>query len=337
MTSRRTVLAAGLSALAVPAIGAATDDSYRAAIARAYGGDVDPYRSSARIAGGAAARRDRLDDLLRAQELKDGTAGERLAAIAKDTRWLYANTDAGRDRAVSDMNARLAALRPRLDEAFGDLPIAPAEVRRMSPADEARGRGGYRVPPKDGAPGVYYVDLHAIRTRPAWSLPTVAFHEVTPGHLLQMPLEAAAHPPSGRGTAAPAFFEAWAIYAEDLSFDLHAYRGDPMGEIGYLHWRLFRKARAMADIGLHTQGWSREKAISIMRFYQGFDAAFISIEADVDRIIANPGRFAAEELGAERLRIWRPKDRARWPAYHRVVLTEGPWGFHDLEVRVAEL
>ncbi len=77
------------------------------------------------------------------------------------------------------MNARLAALGPRLGAAFGDVPIAPAEVRRMSPAVEARGRAGYREP------GAYYVDLKAIRERPAWTLPSVAFHELTPGHLLQ--------------------------------------------------------------------------------------------------------------------------------------------------------
>jgi uncharacterized protein (DUF885 family) len=334
MLTRRTALATGFSALAAPALGAA-DDAYRAAISSAYGGDVDPYLSYAGLAGGAASSRDRLDGLLRGQGLRRGTAGERLAAFAKDPRWLYPDTDAGRDRAVSEMNARLAAMRPRLAEAFGDLPIAAAEVRRMTPADEAARRGGYRLAPKDGATGAYYVDLHAIRTRPSWSLPTVAFHEVTPGHLLQMPLEAA--PPQRGGKAAPAFFEAWAIYAEDLAADLGAYRDDPRAEIGYLHWRLFRMARAMADIGLHAQGWSRDKAISIVRFHQGFDAAFIGIEADVERIIANPGKVAAEELGAERLLAWRPKDRAQWPAYHRLVLTEAPWPFGALERRLGDI
>src|SRR5205085_1996145 len=118
-------------------------EAYRAALSQAYGGDVDPYLAYAGLAGAAAAKSDWLGALLRRQGLRRGTAGERLAAFAKDPRWLYPDTDAGRDRAVADMNASLAALRPRLPEALGDLPIAPAEVRRMSRGDEAAGRGGY--------------------------------------------------------------------------------------------------------------------------------------------------------------------------------------------------
>ena len=232
------------------------------------------------------------------------------------------------------MNARLAALRPRLAEAFGDLPIAAAEVRRMSPADVAAGRGGYREAPHDGKPGAYYEDLKAIRERPTWSLPSVAFHEVTPGHLLQLPLQAAAAPPPERVKAAGAYFEAWAIYAEQLALDLGAYRGDPLGEIGYLQWRLFRLGRVVADTGLHAHGWSKDQAIAAMTELQGQSIAFITIEADVDRMLAAPGKVAAEGLGALALSDWRPRDRARWRAYHGLVLADGPWPFDQLEQRL---
>jgi uncharacterized protein (DUF885 family) len=67
---------------------------------------------------------------------------------------------------------------------------------------------------------------------------------------------------------------------------------------------------------------------------QGRSIAFITIEADVDRIIAAPGKYAAEGLGALSLAAWRPRDRARWPAFHRTVLAGGPRPFDDLERRV---
>jgi uncharacterized protein (DUF885 family) len=162
----------------------------------------------------------------------------------------------------------------------------------------------------------------------------VAFHEVIPGHLLQMPLQAAASPPAERVKAAGAYFEAWAIYAEDLAADLGAYAGDPLGEIGFLQWRLFRLGRIVVDTGVHVLGWSRDQAISVMTDLQGQSIAFVTIEADVDRMIAQPGRFAADGLGALMLSRVRPHDRRRWPAFHRTVLADGPWPFGELERRL---
>ncbi|MEO8114219.1 MAG: DUF885 family protein [Phenylobacterium sp.] len=319
MLHRRALVAAGLSALAAPALAA---EDYAQALQRAYGGPVDALAAHAQARAAARAAQARADVLLRGQGLRAGSVAERLRALAQDPRWLYPDNDAGRDRAVADMNARIAALRPRFTPAFGDLPIAEASARRMSPADAAAGRAGYR------APGAYYVDLKAIRSRPAWTLPSVAFHELIPGHLLQRPLQAAAPKP------APAYFEAWAIYAEQLAVDLGAYRGDPRGEIGFLQWRLFRLGRVVADTGFGALGWSRDQAIAAMTELQGQSIAFITIEADVDRLIQTPGKAAAEGLGALALSAWRPRDRARWPAFHRAVLTEGPWPFGELERRL---
>lgn len=333
MTNRRTFLAGSLSAIAAPAAAALSDD-YWTALSQAYGGTVDPLAAHRQGVAACRALQARADRLLRGQGFVSGGVGERLRPLAKDSRWLYPDDDAGRDRAVAEMNARLTALRPKLGEAFGDLPIAHAEVRRMSRADEAAGRGGYREPPREGGEGVYYVDLKAIRERPSWTLPSVAFHEVVPGHLLQMPLQAVAAPPAERVKAAGAYFEAWAIYAEALAADLGAYAGDPLGEIGFLQWRLFRLGRLVVDTGVHALGWSRDQAIAAMTDLQGQSIAFVTIEADVDRMIAQPGRFAADGLGALTLRRLRPRDRRRWPAYHRAVLADGPWPFGELERRL---
>jgi uncharacterized protein (DUF885 family) len=325
MLTRRDALAAGLAQLAAPAWGAAAD--YAGQLASAWGGPLDPAQVHREVAAAAAAAQARADRLLRGQGLTQGGVAERLRTLAADPRHLYPDDDAGRDRAVADMNARLAAIVPNLRTAFGDLPLPRARVRRMSPADVAAGRGGFREPDRDGVPGAYYVDLQHIRERPAWSLPTVAFHEVTPGHLLQMSLQQP-------GRDGGAFFEAWATYAEQLCADLGAYRGDPLGESGYLHWRLFRLGRAVADTGLGALGWSRAQAVEALTGYQGQSVAFISIEADVERMLKTPGRVAADGLGALRLAQWRPRARADWPAWHRLVLTGSPWTFADLEKRL---
>ena len=335
MTTRRTFLASGLGAAATSALAAPAGD-YRAQLSAAYGGPVDPAAAHLGARAFVAGAQARLEQLLRGQGLRAGSLGERLRSLAKDPRWLYPDSEVGRTRAVSEMNARLVAFRPNLKRALGDLPIAPAAVRRMSAADVAAGKGGYREAPADGKPGAYYVDLKDIRARPSWTLPSVGFHEVTPGHLLQLPLQGAACPPEARLKASGAYFEAWAIYAEQLCCDLGAYAGDPLGEIGYLQWRLFRVGRIVADTGLHFMGWSRERAIETLRDLQGFDAAFITIEADVGRIAAAPGKYAAEGLGALSLAAWRPADRRRWPAFHKAVLADGPYPFGELEARVKD-
>ncbi len=333
MPDRRTFLTTSLCALAAPVLGAPLAD-YRAQLSAAYGGPIEPADAHQRAQGAAKAAQRLADRLLRSQGLRTGGVAERLRILARDPRWLFADSEAGRDRAVFEMNARVSALRPSLDVAFGDLPLSKAEVRRMPAADVAAGRGGYREPPGPGKPGIYYVDLKTIGDRPAWSLPSVAFHEVIPGHLLQLPLQAAPSVPPERIKAAGAYFEAWAIYAEQLSADLGAYHRDPLGEIGYIQWRLFRIGRIVADTGLHALGWSRDQAISTMSDLQGSSVAFISIEADVDRMIASPGKYAAEGLGALALGEWRPQNRALWPAFHRAVLVDGPWPFGELERRL---
>jgi uncharacterized protein (DUF885 family) len=330
MLTRRSLIAAVVAGLATP-LRAEPSSDYRRALAMAYGGDVDPLAAH-RLATAATRRlQARADRLLRAQGLTEGDVGARLRALANDSRWLYPDDAAGRERAVADMNARLAVIRPRLAVAFGDLQIAPVEVRRMAAADEAKGRGGYREVPRDGQPGAYYVDLRAIRDRPAWTLPSVAFHELTPGHLVQAPLQEAAHPDPQRVRDAAAFSEAWATYAEQLAADLGAYADDPLGEIGFLQWWLFRLGRVVADTGLHARGWSRDHAVAAMTALQGQSIAFITIEADVERMIQTPGKAAAEGLGALALSRLRPARRSEWPAFHRAVLEAAPWRFGDLE------
>ena len=301
--------------------------SYADALALALGRAIDPAAGH-RLAQDEVARlQARADGLLRGQGLTKGGVGERLGRLMADPRYLFSDDDQGRDQAVAEINARLAWIRPRLAEPFTGLTVAPAEARRMSRGDEARGKAGYRETGGGGEPGVYYVDLSQIRSRPRWTLAGVAYHELIPGHLLQLPLQARADPHPLRLRYAAAYFEAWAVYAEQLAFDLGACRGDPLAEIGALHWRLFRLGRVVADTGLHALGWSRERAVASLTEIQGPAIAFVGIEADVDRMIKSPGAYAAQGIGALDLARLRQGAPGGVAAFHRAVLADGPWPF----------
>jgi uncharacterized protein (DUF885 family) len=55
---------------------------------------------------------------------------------------------------------------------------------------------------------------------------------------------------------------------------------------------------------------------------QGQSIAFITIEADVDRMLKSPGKAASEGIGALTIAAARPASRRRWPEFHRRVLTD---------------
>lgn len=315
MITRRAVSAAATSLLLAPAAGAQC--AYAGALSRAWGGPLDADVAHRRARREARRLQQEMDRALRAAGLRQGTVGARLAALFADARWLYPDSDSGRDRAVADMNERLAMSRPRLAGAFGPRVMPQGRVLRMSAEDEARGRGGYRDPPD------YVVDLKAIRQRPSWSLPSVAFHETTPGHALHAPAPAA----GASDGAAPfsVYAEAWAVYAEQLADEMGVYADDPLGRLGYLHWRLFRMARVVADTGLGGQGWSAERAAAAMEDLQGPAIAFTTIRADVRRMAQQPGLYAAQGLGALEIVRLRPRSRVDWPAFHDRLLTGPPW------------
>jgi len=230
--------------------------------------------------------------------LKSGSVAERLRILARDPRYLYSDDDAGKDRAVADMNRWRSAATDRLTALFGIVPHAAYAVRvvRMTPGEEANGKAGYRTLPSANQDGAYHVDLHQIERRPIWSLPSVVHHETVPGHMIQLPLQMVADPHPLRLKAAPGFVEGWAIYAEQLAAETGAFAADPLAEIGYLQWMLFRLGRMLIDTGIHHHGWSRDQALAFLRDCQGDPAIFAPFEKDVDRALAEPAMLAGQTL-----------------------------------------
>ncbi|MDB5493346.1 MAG: hypothetical protein JWP86_683, partial [Phenylobacterium sp.] len=129
----------------------------------------------------------RMDGLLKAQGLTQGTVGERMAALGKDPKYLFADTDAGRAQLIAYLNGVIASVRPRLQSAF-DLKLkAPVQVKRV-PVDiqDGAGQGYMNTGSLDGSrPSTYYINLKSTANWPKFSLPTLTFHEGIPGHAWQ--------------------------------------------------------------------------------------------------------------------------------------------------------
>lgn len=271
------------------------------------------------------------DVVLRAEGHTEGTVGARMAALTKEPRWLYPNTDAGRAELLQSLNAQVAAIRARLPEFFAVLPRTPVEVRRVPPDIELGAPRGYaQVGSLDGSrPGAYYINLADTGIWPKWTLPTLTYHESLPGHHLQgtLALESTGTPMLHRTLAMNAYVEGWGLYAEQLAEEMGMYREFPLGRLGYLQSFLYRAVRIVVDTGMHWMGWSRERAADYMSDAVGLARG--AVESEIDRYCVWPAQACGYKIGHLEFARLRNSAQARLGArfdvraFHETVLQGG--------------
>jgi len=252
----------------------------------------------------------RMDEILKKRGLTQGSVGQRVASLNTLPGETYPNTDEGRAQMLAYCNRLIAELQPRLPTWFGVTPKTPVEVRRVPAYTEAGAAGGYyERPALDGSrPGAFYINLRDTAERPRWSLPTLTYHEAAPGHHFQLALVAESTLPRLRQNMGfSANTEGWALYAEQVAMEMGLYEGDDLGLLGMYQARLFRAGRCVVDTGIHTKGWSREKAIAYMVETGGEPEGRITSE--IERYCARPGQACSYKVGHT---VWvRARERAR--------------------------
>ncbi|MEK9210970.1 DUF885 domain-containing protein [Sphingomonas sp. 2378] len=285
----------------------------------------------------------RLDGLLKAQGLTQGSVGERLVALNKRPDQLYPNTDPGREALLEQLRAQVAAMTRRLPEQFATLPKAPVEIRRVPEAIQAGAPGGYyQSASLDGSrPAIYFINLRDTFDRPKFGLATLTYHEAVPGHHLQVmsALESQDIPLIRRRGFYSGYSEGWALYSEQLADEMGMYEGNPLGQIGYLQSLLFRATRLVVDSGMHAKRWSREKATDYLIATTGIARG--RSQGEIDRYTVWPGQACSYKIGHT---VWtRLRDAAKakagagWdPRRFHEVLTLGAMPLDVLERVVRE-
>lgn len=242
----------------------------------------------------------RLDVILKTQGKSAGTVAERLKALNEDPAQLYPNTDEGRAALIADLNVQVAAIAARLPQAFRTLPKAEVTVKRV-PAfiQDGASNGYYQSAALDGSrPAAFFINLKNTHEWPKYNLPTLVYHEATPGHHLQIALsqESDKIPIIRRaGGGFSAFSEGWALYAEQLADEMGVYKDDPYGQCGYLQSLLFRACRLVVDTGIHHKRWSRDKATDYMVSVTGYPRSRALRE--VERYCCSPGQATSYKVG----------------------------------------
>jgi uncharacterized protein (DUF885 family) len=239
-----------------------------------------------------------INALMQKVGMTRGSVGERLRAMYADPKFQYANTDAGKDALLADLNARVQRIRDKLPNYFGTLPRANVEIKRVPREIEAGAPSGYyNESSLDGKrPGIYWINLRDTSEQPKWALPTLTYHESIPGHHLQLAIQQEADLPLIRKAAFySAYAEGWALYSEQLAAEMGEYDDDPFGHIGQLHDSMFRAVRLVVDTGMHSKRWTREQAVQYFTETLGDPEAAASTE--VERYCVWPGQACAYMLG----------------------------------------
>lgn len=287
----------------------------------------------------------RIDAILKGQGMTQGTVGQRLTALNDDPKQLYPNTDVGRAELIAWLNDQIAHVYTLLPQAFSTLPKAKVEVRRVPPfIQDGAANGYYQRAALDGSrPALYFINLKDTHDWPKFSLPTLTYHEAVPGHHLQISLaqESEQIPMIRRaGGFFSAYTEGWALYAEQLAYELGVYQGDPLGEAGFWQSFLFRAARLVVDTGIHSKHWSREQATQYLVDVTGY--ARPRSQREVERYCVSPGQACSYKVGHT---VWaRLREQAKQTlgpkfdlrAYHNAALLSGSMPMTVLERHIGD-
>lgn len=274
-----------------------------------------------------------MQSILQSQGYTDTTktTGELIQALNKEDRFLFPNNDEGRQMVIEEYERILSEISANLDDAFDIRPKAALEVKRVPEFKEEGTPGAYYDgPPMDGSRGgTFYANLRDVDESVKFGLKTLAYHEGIPGHHFQIAIQSELKGvPIFRTIGLfTAYIEGWALYAEQLAWELGFYENDPFGNLGRLQAEMFRAVRLVVDTGIHHKKWTREEAIEYMVRNTGMTRS--AVVTEIERYIVMPGQACAYKIGMLKILELRAKAKQalgnsfELKDFHNVVLKNG--------------
>lgn len=262
--------------------------------------------------------RTEMDEIIKKLQFK-GSFSEFIEFLRTEPSF-YAKTASELLKEASFIAKKMDAKLPSL---FKTLPRTPYGVMAV-PANIAPKytTGRYAGSTRDDQPGNYWVNTYRLNRRPLYVLPALTLHEAVPGHHLQISLakEMKNVAQFRNRTYISAFGEGWGLYAEYLGVEAGIYE-TPYQNFGRLTYEMWRACRLVVDTGMHTQGWSRAKAIAFLA--ENTALSMHNVTTEIDRYISWPGQALSYKMGE--LTIKRLRKNAESTLGKRFDLRE----FHD--------
>lgn len=230
-----------------------------------------------------------------------------------------------------DPAAILADLEEKLADNFPKPPRVNTEIKYVQKSmEEYLSPAFYMIPAIDNSSdNVIYINQGHLPDD--LSLFTTLAHEGYPGHLYQTTYYASRNPEPIRTLLNyGGYVEGWATYSEMMSY-YYAPVSKEQATLMQKNTSVILGLYALADMGIHYEGWTLLDAVSFFRSYGITDTD--TIEKIYDLIIADPANYLKYYIGyveflemkKEALEAW--EDDFSQEKFHKAVLDVGPAPF----------
>lgn len=293
-------------------------------------GGEEYYELAVQMATGSDRSAEEMRDLTRRQITDDLEAMEEVLGIAANEA-----QEAAASMGQEDAELILSDLKEGVKSAFPEAPEVSLEVKFVpEEMEEHLSPAFYMIPAIDNTEeNVIYINQ--VQMGDDLTLFTTLAHEGYPGHLYQTVYYESTNPEPIRSLLDfGGYVEGWATYAEMGSYYL-APLSKEQATLLQKNSSIILGLYALADIGIHYDGWSRMDTAAFFSAYGITDAE--AVERIYDLIIGSPANYLKYYIGyvefLELKKEWVREmgDDFSQKEFHEAVLKVGPAPFDIVE------
>ena len=297
---------------------------------------ADYYELVVRRSTGSDRSVEEMEDLTRRQITDDLEAMEQVLGITTEEA-----QEAAASMTQDSAGLTLSKLQDGIKEAFPEAPDTALEVKYVpEEMEEHLSPAFYMIPAIDNT-GENVIYINRAHMNDDLTLFTTLAHEGYPGHLYQTVYYESTDPDPVRSVMDfGGYVEGWATYAEMGSYYLTPLSRE-QAVLLQKNSSIILGLYALADMGIHYEGWSRMDTVAFFSNYGITDSE--TIERIYELIIGSPGNYLKYYIGyvefLELKKDWAEEKGTGFSQkeFHEAVLKVGPAPFDIVEKYMWEM
>ena len=297
---------------------------------------ADYYELLVRRSTGSDRSVEEMEDLTRRQITDDLEAMEQVLGITTEEA-----QEAAASMTQDSAGLTLSKLQDGIKEAFPEAPDTALEVKYVpEEMEEHLSPAFYMIPAIDNT-GENVIYINRAHMNDDLTLFTTLAHEGYPGHLYQTIYYESTDPDPVRSVMDfGGYVEGWATYAEMGSYYLTPLSRE-QAVLLQKNSSIILGLYALADMGIHYEGWSRMDTVAFFSNYGITDSE--TIERIYELIIGSPGNYLKYYIGyvefLELKKDWAEEKGTGFSQkeFHEAVLKVGPAPFDIVEKYMWEM
>ena len=297
---------------------------------------ADYYELVVRRSTGSERSVEEMEDLTRRQITDDLEAMEQVLGITTEEA-----QEAAASMTQDSAGLTLSKLQDGIKEAFPEAPDTALEVKYVpEEMEEHLSPAFYMIPAIDNT-GENVIYINRAHMNDDLTLFTTLAHEGYPGHLYQTIYYESTDPDPVRSVMDfGGYVEGWATYAEMGSYYLTPLSRE-QAVLLQKNSSIILGLYALADMGIHYEGWSRMDTVAFFSNYGITDSE--TIERIYELIIGSPGNYLKYYIGyvefLELKKDWAEEKGTEFSQkeFHEAVLEVGPAPFDIVEKYMWEM